>query len=143
MGLARTHQRHVAGGPPRAGPPGDESLLDRAAERSRELTDALTRAGPTDPVWTWAPQQDVAFVLRRQAQEGTVHRVDAEQVLGRVTGIPAEVALDGLDEWLELMVPAAFPGGSRPASSRWSSVRPTPAPSASGFPTPMPLPRTP
>jgi hypothetical protein len=69
--------------------PDDEALLEWAAERSHELEDALTRADPTDPVWTWAPQQDVAFVLRRQAQEATVHRVDAEQVLGRVTGIPA------------------------------------------------------
>ena len=108
--LVRTRATSPAGypGPTR---PDDEALLEWGAERSRELEDALTRAEPTDPVWTWAPQQDVAFVLRRQAQEATVHRVDAEQVLGQVTGIRAEVGLDGLDEWLELMVPAAFPGG--------------------------------
>jgi uncharacterized protein (TIGR03083 family) len=91
--------------------PDDEELLPWAAEQFRELADALTRAEPTDPVWTWAPQQDVAFVLRRQAQEATVHRVDAEQVLGEVTGIPAEVGADGLDEWLEVMVPGVLPGG--------------------------------
>jgi hypothetical protein len=75
------------------------------------LEDALTRADPADRVWTWAPQQDVGFVLRRQAQEVTVHRVDAEQVLGEVTPVSAEVGLDGLDEWLEVMVPGALPGG--------------------------------
>jgi uncharacterized protein (TIGR03083 family) len=99
-------------GYPEPARPDDESLLDWAAEQSRGLQDALERAEPTDPVWTWAPQQDVALVLRRQAQEATVHRVDAEQVLGEVTGIPAAVGLDGLEEWLELMVPAAFPGGA-------------------------------
>jgi uncharacterized protein (TIGR03083 family) len=108
--LVRTSATSPAGYP-QPSRPDDGSLLDWAAEQSHELTDALTRARPTDPVWTWAPQQDVAFVLRRQAQEATVHRVDAEQVLGRVTGIAAEVGLDGVDEWLELMVPAAFPGG--------------------------------
>jgi uncharacterized protein (TIGR03083 family) len=91
--------------------PADEALLPWVGEQSRNLSDALTGADPTEPVWTWAPQQDVAFVLRRQAQEATVHRVDAEQVLGEVTGIPAAVGADGLDEWLELMVPAVFPGG--------------------------------
>ncbi len=91
--------------------PADDALPGWAAEQLRELADTLTHAEPTDPVWTWAAQQDVAFVLRRQAQEATVHRVDAEQVLGEVTGIPAEVALDGLDEWLEVLVPAVLPGG--------------------------------
>ncbi|MCW2536272.1 MAG: maleylpyruvate isomerase family mycothiol-dependent enzyme [Modestobacter sp.] len=109
--IVRTRATSPAGYPEPARPD-DESLPAWAAERSRELADALTRAEPTDPVWTWAPQQDVAFVLRRQAQEATVHRVDAEQVLGQVTPILAEVGLDGLDEWLELMVPAVFPGGA-------------------------------
>lgn len=108
--IVRTRATAPAGYPQPTRPDG-ESLLAWAAEQSRVLTDALTRAEPTDPVWTWAAQQDVAFVLRRQAQEATVHRVDAEQVLGEVTGIPTEVGVDGLDEWLELMVPAAFPGG--------------------------------
>jgi hypothetical protein len=62
-------------------------------------------------VWTWAPQQNVAFVLRRQAQEATVHTVDVEQVLGDVRPIPADDGLDGLDEWLEVVVPGVLPGG--------------------------------
>ena len=71
----------------------------------------LAGADPAERVWTWAPQQDVAFVLRRQAQEATVHTVDVEQVLGDVRPIPADVGLDGLDEWLEVMVPGALPDG--------------------------------
>ncbi len=50
-------------------------------------------------------------MLRRQLAEATVHTVDVEQVLGDVRPIPADVGLDGLDEWLEVMVPGALPEG--------------------------------
>ena len=50
-------------------------------------------------------------MLRRQVQEATVHTVDVEQVLGDVRPIPTAVGLDGLDEWLEVMVPGALPDG--------------------------------
>ena len=62
-------------------------------------------------------REDVAWVLRRQAQEAAVHTADAEQVLGEVRPIPPDLALDGLDEWLEVMVPGALPGGP-PADAR-------------------------
>jgi uncharacterized protein (TIGR03083 family) len=90
----------------------DDELLGYAAARSAELEAALAEADPAERVWTWARRQDVAFVLRRQAQEATVHTVDVEQVLGDVRPIPAGLALDGLDEWLEVMVPAALHDGA-------------------------------
>jgi uncharacterized protein (TIGR03083 family) len=79
--------------------------------QSAELEAVLAGADPAERVWTWAPQQDVAFVLRRQAQEATVHTVDVEQVLGAARPIPPDVGLDGLDEWLEVMVPSTLPDG--------------------------------
>jgi uncharacterized protein (TIGR03083 family) len=91
--------------------PADDELLAFQAAHSAELELLLAAADPTERVWTWAPQQDVAFVLRRQAQEATVHTVDVEQVLGDVRPIPTDVGLDGLDEWLDVMVPAALPEG--------------------------------
>jgi len=113
--LLRTRATSPAGYPEPTRP-AEEQLLDFATERAHELVDALTRAAPEDPVWTWAPQQDVGFVLRRQAQEATVHRVDAEQVLGERTPISAELGLDGIDEWLEVMVPGTLPGGPPPGA---------------------------
>jgi len=89
----------------------DDELLGFFAGRSAELETVLAGADPSDRVWTWAPRHDVAFVLRRQAQEAVVHTVDAEQVLGDVRPVPADVGLDGLDEWLEVMVPGALPHG--------------------------------
>jgi uncharacterized protein (TIGR03083 family) len=108
--LVRTRATSPAGYPEPVRPADDE-LPACLAEQARVLEEALSGAAPTDRVWTWAPRQDVAFVLRRQAQEATVHRVDAEQVLGEVTPIAPGVGLDGLDEWLEVMVPGALPHG--------------------------------
>jgi uncharacterized protein (TIGR03083 family) len=91
--------------------PADEELLAWQAAQSAELETVLAGAEPSQRVWTWAPRQDVAFVLRRQTQEAVVHTVDVEQVLGDQRPIPADVGLDGIDEWLDVMVPAALPDG--------------------------------
>jgi uncharacterized protein (TIGR03083 family) len=89
----------------------DDELLGFFIAVSTELEAALAGADPAERVWTWGPTQDVAFVLRRQMQEAVVHTVDAEQVLGDVRPIPPAVGLDGLDEWLEVMVPGRLPDG--------------------------------
>jgi uncharacterized protein (TIGR03083 family) len=89
----------------------DDELLGFLTAQNAELETALAGADPSTRVWTWAPQRNVAFVLRRQTQEATVHTVDVEQVLGDVRPIPPDVGLDGLDEWLEVMVPGALPDG--------------------------------
>ncbi|MGY1633277.1 maleylpyruvate isomerase family mycothiol-dependent enzyme [Geodermatophilus sp. SYSU D01186] len=89
----------------------DDELLGYGLAQSAELETVLAGADPAERVWTWAPRQDVGFVLRRQTMEAVVHTVDVEQVLGDVRPVPTDVGLDGLDEWLEVMVPAVFPHG--------------------------------
>jgi uncharacterized protein (TIGR03083 family) len=96
------------GAPPRRR---DDELLGCVVAQSAGLETVLAGVDPATRVWTWAPQQDVAFVLRRQAMEAVLHTVDVEQVLGHVHPVPPDVALAGLDEWLDVMVPAALPEG--------------------------------
>ena len=74
-------------------------LFDRAyAALKEEFADRA----PGAPAFTWyAPDQSVAFWIRRMAQETVIHRVDAE--LAAATGhapIPDDLALDGIDELL-------------------------------------------
>jgi len=89
----------------------DDELLAFLAASSAELEVALDGAEPAEPVWTWAPRRDVAFVLRRQVVEAVVHTADLELVLDDLRPIPADVALDAIDEWLEVELPAALPDG--------------------------------
>jgi uncharacterized protein (TIGR03083 family) len=89
----------------------DDELLGFLVGRSAELETVLDGADPAERVWTWAPRRDVAFVLRRQMQEAVVHTADVELVLGDLRPVPADVGLDGIDEWLEVMVPGALPDG--------------------------------
>jgi len=90
---------------------GDDELLGCLSAVGAELETALAEADPAEHVYTWAPQKDVAFVLRRQVHEALIHVVDVEQVIGDVRPIPPDVALDGLDEWLEVVVPRLLPQG--------------------------------
>ena len=94
----------------------DDELLGFFAGRAAELETVLAGADPAAHVWTWAPRQDVAFVLRRQAQEAVVHTADVELVLDDLRPIPPEVGLDGIDEWLEVFVPSALPEGPPPSA---------------------------
>lgn len=108
--VVRTRATDPAGYPKPPRHPDDE-LLGWLDAQHAELEAALAGADPAEPVWTWARQRDVAFVLRRQVHEAVVHTVDVEQVLGDVRPVPTRLGLDGLDEWLEVMVPAALPDG--------------------------------
>jgi uncharacterized protein (TIGR03083 family) len=84
--------------------PAPEDLVTWAREQAGALQAALAEAEPTTPVWTWAAQQEVAFVDRRMAQETTVHRWDAQLAAGTPERIDPELASDGVDEFLTVMV---------------------------------------
>jgi uncharacterized protein (TIGR03083 family) len=111
--VVRTRAANPSAYPEQSRHPDDE-VLGFLDAQSAELEAALAGADPAERVWTWAAQQDVAFVLRRQTQEAVVHTVDVEQVLGDVRPVPADVGMDGIDEWLDVMVPAALPAGPPP-----------------------------
>lgn len=83
--------------------PTDGQLLGWYAARNEALIDALTDATDDQEVWTTAADENdwnVGFVLRRTAQETSVHRWDAELTAGNEYEIEPEAASDGIDEFL-------------------------------------------
>lgn len=78
-------------------------LLDRA--HAGLLSEFATRK-PEDPAGSWyTPDQTVGFWIRRMAHETVIHRIDAELGTGQpVAPIPADLAVDGIDELLKIFV---------------------------------------
>jgi len=81
-------------------------------EWSNDLQDALASAPPADEAWTWSQDQTVGFILRRQAHEALIHRVDAELAAGESSELPAQLAADGVLEVLDVMFGGCPPWGS-------------------------------
>jgi len=79
------------------------ALLDRTYAG---LLNEFTTRKPQDPAASWyTPDQTVGFWIRRMAQETVIHRIDAELGAGQpVTLIPADLAVDGIDELLKVFV---------------------------------------
>ncbi len=106
-------QAVVAGKP--AGPPDEADvpereptgdLLDWSERSTGVLLDALWDAGPDRPVWAWWGPTTSGRVGRHQVQEAGVHAWDAEDTIGRAGPLrPADLAADGVDEFLTVEVP--------------------------------------
>jgi uncharacterized protein (TIGR03083 family) len=82
---------------------GSEELADWFREGSAGLVAALVAADPDAPVWSFAFDRKVTFWFRRQAQEVSIHRWDAELTAGAPTPLDAVLAADGIDEWLGIL----------------------------------------
>ncbi|GIE88330.1 hypothetical protein Are01nite_48100 [Actinoplanes regularis] len=80
-----------------------EALLAWLAASTQALLDALREAGPDRGCWTWwGPSQSpqtVGAVARHQLQEIAVHTYDAQLTVGDAQPLPAEVAVDGVEDF--------------------------------------------
>jgi uncharacterized protein (TIGR03083 family) len=97
--------------------PADKALLDMYRTGRPELLKTLTEADPMASNWTWSNDKTAGFVIRRMAQETAVHLWDATDASGSAQPIEANLASDGIDEFLTHMLPdsakgAAAVGGS-------------------------------
>ena len=82
----------------------DDSLQALLAE--------LEQRGTDSPSATWWPaNQTSGFWYRRMAQETAVHRVDAELAYDEVTPVAPDLAVDGIDEILAIMLCADWASG--------------------------------
>jgi uncharacterized protein (TIGR03083 family) len=74
-------------------------------EGLRQLEVTLGAADPHQPVWNWFDGQaaPARFWIRRMAHETAMHRWDGEAAAGDATPIGADLAVDGVDEFLSFV----------------------------------------
>ncbi|MFD0008870.1 maleylpyruvate isomerase family mycothiol-dependent enzyme [Streptomyces sp. NPDC127178] len=113
----------VAAGPAEAPPAKDaaevprefEALLAWYAESNELLLSALREVGPERGCWAWwgagVSPANAWGVARRRVHELLVHTYDAQFAAGAVQPMPADVAIDGVAEFLDTCnsTPAAWP----------------------------------
>jgi uncharacterized protein (TIGR03083 family) len=85
--------------------PVDEQLVAWFRPGVEDIATVLERLGPATPVWTWSPRKDVGFICRRMAQETAVHSWDARAAVGRDEPIEPRLAVDGVNEFLDFLLP--------------------------------------
>jgi len=89
-----------------AGPvPADAELVASYRDDVERIVSTLGPLDPAAPCWTWTDQQDIGFVQRRMAHELAVHGWDATNASGAPEPIEPALAVDGVDEYLDVFVP--------------------------------------
>jgi uncharacterized protein (TIGR03083 family) len=109
--------RLVRDGKPPADTPGTIRWL---AESPRTLLAAVRDIGPDTDVATFLGARPASWWIRRRLHEATVHRADAALALDTDYTLSAELAADGISEWLDRLAveqspdrPTPLPPGSR------------------------------
>jgi uncharacterized protein (TIGR03083 family) len=83
-----------------------EALVHAFREGAEALVRELSSADPDTPVWTFSSTNRTAsFWQRRRSQETSVHRYDAQLAAGAPTPLDAQLAADGIDEFLTVFLP--------------------------------------
>jgi uncharacterized protein (TIGR03083 family) len=78
-------------------------------EATTAMLEAFESRDPDEIVGTfWEPEQTIGFWYRRMALEIAVHRYDAELAHGAPTPIDDELATDGIDEVLRVMLAGSW-----------------------------------
>lgn len=86
--------------PPRA------ELIEWFESGAEMLARVLEPAEPNTPVWNWSVTPKLAsFWWRRMAQETAVHRWDGQSAHGQQRPIDPDVAVDGVDEFVDVFMP--------------------------------------
>lgn len=89
-------------------------------ESAAEVVSSVRKVGPDTPVWTLGLAGGRArFWLRRRLHEALVHRADVSFALGLDYVAAAELAADGISEWLELL---SSPGAAERRPETWGRL---------------------
>lgn len=101
--------RSVEGGKP---PPDPDDAISWFRGGAQRLVDAVEQSGVDTPVWTFLGTRPANWWIRRRLHEVAVHRADAAIAIGSEFTLDAEIAADGITEWLERVVIQAGGNGS-------------------------------
>lgn len=83
-------------------PPDDrDAAIEWLNAGAQLILDSVDDVGADTEVWTFIGPRPAQWWIRRRMHEATVHRADAAIAIGTDFGLTAEVAADGIDEWLE------------------------------------------
>lgn len=84
----------------------DDEVVGWGRRQTQSLLAALSVLDPARPCWNFTDGPQVgAFVFRRMLHETAVHRHDLQEAYGDPEPIAAEIARDGVLEYLEVQLP--------------------------------------
>lgn len=96
-------------------PPQDrQGQVDWLISSAEVVVSAVSQVGLETPVATLVGQRPAQWWLCRRLHEATVHRADVAIACGVAYNLTAELAADGIDEWLELITTRTAPQGMSP-----------------------------
>lgn len=84
---------------------------------ARRLLDAVRAAGAEQTAWTWRPERTAGFWVRKMLHDEVVHRCDVELACDRLGAVAADVAVDGVSDWLASIATLSQPAGRHPTMS--------------------------
>lgn len=82
-------------------PPDRGGALRWLGDSAHAVLDAVSHTGEGTLVWTFLGRRPASWWIRRRLHEATVHRADAALALGLPYDLPADLAADGISEWLD------------------------------------------
>jgi uncharacterized protein (TIGR03083 family) len=82
-----------------------DGVADRLELARASLIGELGSHGLDDEAWTFGPPRTTRFWVRRMASEILVHRIDAEDAVGKPTDVDVLLADDGVAEVIDVMIP--------------------------------------
>jgi uncharacterized protein (TIGR03083 family) len=98
--------------------PGDEELVAWFRGQVAGAVAGLGGADPSRAAWNWTGRDEtVGWIQRRMAQEVTIHAWDGLNAGARPAPIATAVAIDGIDEYLEVFVGVAAPAFDGPSQT--------------------------
>jgi len=97
--------------------PANDDLLTWFRDGVDLSATTLEGLDPDRPAWTWGRRKTAGFIRRRVAQETAVHCWDAVDATGAHEPIEQTIAADGVDEFLDEVLPGLARNLSGPAQT--------------------------